>query len=119
MATYSVTITFDSAEEAAAYLSASDAPTTTAAPEKPKTAKAKAEKPAPVEEPESQFTYEEVSAKVMEVVKAKGRDAGVNLLGQFKQADGSAATKGAQVLPADYDAFMEKAAEALAEDDLG
>jgi hypothetical protein len=95
-------------------LGSEDAPAAAAPPKAPKAPKAAAP---PAEENQSDHTYEVVSAKVQEVSKLKGREVAINLLGQFKQEDGSPATKGAQLQPKDYDDFMEKAAEAL--EDIG
>lgn len=127
---HTLTIEFDSAADLAAFLSgnANDAPNAGAAKASAASAggassgtaaKKAAGQKAPVEpEPagsESQFTYEEISAKVLEVSKTKGRDSAVNLLGQYKAEDGTTCTKGAQVQPSDYDDLMEKA-EAILED---
>lgn len=93
-----------------------DAPAAAAPPKAAPKAKPAAAAP-PAEENQSDHTYEVVSAKVQEVSKLKGREVAINLLGQYKQEDGSPATKGAQLQPKDYDDFMEKAAEAL--EDIG
>lgn len=119
---HTLTIEFDSAEELAAYLGNGAAAAPSAEEAKASKGSAKnaskdtAAKTAPsVEEAVTSFSYEQISAKVLEVSKTKGRDAAVNLLGAYKAEDGTTCTKGAQVQPSDYDDLMEKA-EAILED---
>jgi hypothetical protein len=71
------------------------------------------------EERSGGIAYETISAKVLEVSKTKGRDAAVNLLGEFTQPNGEKCTKGKEIEPEDYATFIEKADAVLAEGDLG
>lgn len=61
------------------------------------------------DEPVGDLTYDDVRKAVLDLTKAKGRDAAVGLLAKFQNADGKPAANGKELMEDDWSAFVEQA----------
>lgn len=77
-----------------------------AEPEQPKKAAAKKTEPPPAEDDDAAFYAEHVRPLIVKLSKDHGRDAAVEVCGQFEDAAGNACTKGQEVQPDDYEALI-------------